>query len=195
MTQFNPKAWINLERAQLLLLDDHDAGINIMTQIVTAFGVKKFYKCSSLAEAKEIIGSQELHLIFVNANLKESPAYDFISWLRGANLQPNSFTPVVLVTGHTQRSNVERARDCGANVVLAKPVSPQSTLQRITIIAREKRPFVSCSTYVGPDRRFHDIGPPDGRGRRHGDPVEGATPAALNVADEAAQAEGSGEAA
>jgi DNA-binding response OmpR family regulator len=191
VTQFNPKAWINLERARLLLLDDHASAINIMTQIISAFGVKKFYKCGTLDEAKEIIVSEELHLIFVNANLKESPAYDFISWLRGANLQPNSFTPVVLVTGHTQRSSVERARDCGANIVLAKPVSPASTLERITLLAREKRPFVSCSTYIGPDRRFHDIGPPDGKGRRHTDAIE----AVAAPTDGAVVDEGSGEAA
>jgi DNA-binding response OmpR family regulator len=195
VTQFNPKAWINLERAQLLLLDDHATGINIMTQIVTAFGVKRFYKCVSMEEAKEIVGTEEIHLIFVNANLKESPAYDFISWLRAANLQPNSFTPVVLVTGHTQRSNIERARDCGANIVLAKPVSPTSTLERITLIAREKRPFVSCSTYIGPDRRFHDIGPPNGRGRRHNDPIEAPAVVSPDGTGEADSPKGEGEAA
>ncbi len=180
MAQFNPKQWINLERAKLLLLDDHASGVNIMTQIITAFGVKRFYKCSGVDEAREVIGTEELHLILVNANLKETPAYDFITWLRGANIQPNSFTPVILITGHTQRHNVERARDCGANIVLAKPVSPTSTLERIMLIAREKRPFVSCNTYVGPDRRFHDIGPPNGKGRRHNDPIEAASaPAAV----------------
>jgi DNA-binding response OmpR family regulator len=198
VAQFNPKAWINLERAQLLLLDDHASGMNIMSQIISAFGVRRFYKCGGVEEAKEIIGTQELHLILVNANLKESPAYDFIAWLRGANLQPNSFTPVVLVTGHTQRSNIERARDCGANIVLAKPVSPASTLERITLIAREKRPFVSCATYTGPDRRFHDIGPPDGKGRRHNDPAEWPSNASTDV-DESAegplQSPGDGQAA
>jgi DNA-binding response OmpR family regulator len=193
VSQFNPKAWINLERAKLLLLDDHVTGVNIMTQIITAFGVKRFYKCSNVAEAQEILATEEIHLILVNANLKESPAYDFIAWLRGSNNPPNSFTPIILVTGHTQRSNIERARDCGANIVLAKPVSPASTLDRITLIAREKRPFVSCASYVGPDRRFHDIGPPEGRGRRHNDPVE--WPVTSESGETSDQPVGDGEAA
>ncbi len=175
MAKFDPKAWINLEKAKVLLLDDHAEGGNILAQIVMGFGVRRFMRCGTVAEAQEVCVNTELHLLLVNANLRESPAFEFIDWLRRANLQPNSFTPVVLITGHTQRSAVEKARDCGANIVLAKPVSPLSLLERIIWIAREKRPFVSCGTYTGPDRRFHDTGPPAGvSGRRYNDPPEGA---------------------
>src|SRR4051794_19560043 len=107
------KAWINLEKAQLMLLDDHVEGMNMLVQIVTAFGVKRYHRCKSTDEAKMIAGQGEVHLILINANLKESNSYEFISWLRAAGLQPNSFAPIVLITGHTQRSNVEFARDCG----------------------------------------------------------------------------------
>ena len=175
MAKFDPKAWINLEKARVLLLDDHAEGGNILAQIVMGFGVKRITRSTSVAEAQELVNAAEFHIIMVNANLRESPAFEFIDWLRRAGLQPNSFTPVILITGHTQRSAVERARDCGANIVLAKPVSPQSLLERIIWIAREKRPFVNCDTYMGPDRRFHDTGPPAGMtGRRHNDPAEGA---------------------
>jgi len=170
MAKLNEAAWINLDRAQLLLLDDHTDGLNILVQIITAFGARRFHRCKSNEEAKEVAAQSELHLIVINANLKESNAYEFITWLRQANLQPNSFTPTILVTGHTQKSNVELARDCGANSVIAKPVSPNAMLERILWIAREKRPYVKCATYVGPDRRFHDTGPPEGMvGRRYND--------------------------
>src|SRR5665213_2141524 len=124
MAKFDPKAWINLEKAKVLLLDDHAEGGNILAQIVMGFGVRRFMRCGSVAEARE-------------------------------------------VCNHTERGAVERARDCGSNIVLAKPVSPQSLLERIIWIAREKRPFVNCGSYMGPDRRFHDTGPPAGvQGRR-----------------------------
>ena len=175
MAKFDPKAWINLEKARVLLLDDHAEGGKILAQIVMGFGVKRIVRSASAAEAQELVSASEFHIIMVNANLHESPAFEFIDWLRRAGLQPNSFTPVILITGHTQRSQVERARDCGANIVLAKPVSPVSLLERIIWIAREKRPFVNCDTYMGPDRRFHDTGPPAGVvGRRHNDPPEDA---------------------
>ncbi len=185
MSKFDPKAWINLEKAQLLLLDDHIEGTIVLAQIASAFGVRKFFKAKSIDEAKEIALHEELHLILANANLKSSSAYDFIHWLRRAKIEPNSFTPIILITGHTQLSNIRRARDCGANFVMAKPVSPAALLERIGFVAREKKPFVSCGDYLGPDRRFHDVGPPPGiAGRRHDD-----------KALEMDEAEGDGEAA
>ena len=169
----DPKAWINLERAQLLLLDDHAEGLKILVQIVSAFGVKRYHRCRLSDEAKVVASQHELHLILINANLKESSGYEFMSWLRGANLQPNSFAPVILLTGHTQKSNVERARDCGANFIITKPVSPAIILQRILYVARDRRPYIKCGDYIGPDRRFRDVGPPPNMaGRRHNDTAE-----------------------
>jgi len=42
-------------------------------------------------------------------------------------------------------------------------------LERIVWVAKEGRPFLFSGTYVGPDRRFRDGGPPDGIGRRRED--------------------------
>ena len=173
MSKFDPNAWINLEKARLLLLDDHIEGANILSQIVWAFGVRRFQACQSADQAKEFASQGDLHLVLANANLKQSSAYDFIHWLRRSKIQPNSFAPVILITGHSQMSNIKRARDCGANFVMAKPVSPAGVLQRIGFVARERKPFVSCDTYLGPDRRIRDLGPPVGlSGRRYDDSTD-----------------------
>jgi len=170
MATLDTKSWINLERVQLLLFDDHAEGASILSQIVGALGVRHSYRCTTLAEAQQIISEREIQLIMVNANLKSSNAYDFIEWLRRADIQPNSYAPTILVTGHTQRSNVERARDCGTNSIVAKPVSPLAVLQRIVWVAKEKRSYVQTDAYVGPDRRFRKDGPPDDMfGRRYND--------------------------
>lgn len=180
MTNIDPKAWINFDRARLLLLDDHPQGASILTQIIRAFGVTQFIPCATIAEARQTVLEHELHLILVNANLKEPGVYEFVNWLRRYDQPPNCFAPVILIAGHTQKSNVERARDSGANVIMAKPVSPASVLERVLWASREKRPYVKCATYAGPDRRFKDLGPPEGvTGRRYDDPSEAeATPEA-----------------
>jgi hypothetical protein len=77
---------------------------------------------------------------------------------------------MVIITGHTPQSQVTVARDCGVNFVVAKPLVPAVLLQRFHWIARERRKFVECAAYVGPDRRFKRQGPPpDIEGRRHDD--------------------------
>ena len=170
---------INFSQVRILLLDDHNTGSSILIQIVRAFGANKITHCTSIADAQTHIQENEFHLVLINSNLKEAGVYDFVHWLRRYDVPPNCFASVVLIAGHTPRSSVERARDSGANVVMAKPVSPMSVLERLIWTAREKRNYVKCGSYVGPDRRFQNLGPPSGLpGRRLDDQPSSAEPAA-----------------
>lgn len=175
MANIDRKTRINLSKTRILLLDDHTYGGAIPAQMLMGLGARRFIRCTSLEEAQGRVVQDEFQLFIVNANLRSALAFDFINWLRHADLQPNSFAPVILVTGHTQRSLVEKARDCGANAVMAKPVSPQAVLERIMWVASEKRRFVQCGSYLGPDRRFRKKRPAGAAtGRRSHDPSEDA---------------------
>ena len=82
-------------------------------------------------------------------------------------MTPTAFVPVILTSAHISARDVARARDCGANIIVIKPLSPANLLQRITWVAREQRIFVETASYVGPDRRVRNLGPPEGlKGRR-----------------------------
>jgi DNA-binding NarL/FixJ family response regulator len=186
MASVDESSRINFAQVRILLLDDHTVGSGILIQIVRAFGANNIVHCTSIAEAKKSVEEHEFHLVLINSNLRESGVYDFIHWLRRYDVPPNCFASVVLIAGHTPRSNVERARDAGANVIMAKPVSPLSVLERLMWTAREKRNYVKCATYVGPDRRFQNLGPPpDLSGRRLDDqtaPDEPVTGGPQNIA-------------
>lgn len=166
------KSWINLERVSLLLVDDSALGVDILRQLFAGFGVRHAMRCSSAEEAQELIKTTEFDLIVSNDILPDMSGYDLIHWLRRAGLEPNSFTPAIIVSSHTRRSDVGRARDCGANFVIAKPISTRVLLERVMWVAREKRPFVDAGDYIGPERRFHDEGVPKSGGRRRGDPAK-----------------------
>jgi DNA-binding response OmpR family regulator len=58
------------------------------------------------------------------------------------------------MTSDTRESTIKTARDVGANMVVAKPMSPSSLYDRLSWIAFNPRNFVDAPTYFGPDRRF-----------------------------------------
>ncbi|MFC7049592.1 response regulator [Emcibacter nanhaiensis] len=62
-------------------------------------------------------------------------------------------TPVILCTAFTERLNVCRARDLGANEILAKPVSPDQILVKLACALFKQREFIQAPGYVGPCRR------------------------------------------
>lgn len=165
------RARFNLERAAVLLLDDTPMGMSILVQIVTGLGAKMLYRCTSVEAAQEVAAQHEIDLAIVDAMAPEGKGYDFVEWLRREAQEPNCYTPVLITTAHTPTSDIVRARDCGGHFIIKKPIAPIVMLERIIWVAKAGRPFLFTGSYVGPDRRFRDDGPPDGVGRRREDLV------------------------
>jgi DNA-binding response OmpR family regulator len=158
-------------------LDDTPLGMSILVQIVTGLGAKLLYRCTSVEAAQEVAAQHEIDLAIVDAMAPEGKGYDFVEWLRREAQEPNCYTPTLITTAHTPASDIVRARDCGGHFIIKKPIAPIVMLERIIWVAKAGRPFLFTGTYVGPDRRFRDDGPPDGVGRRREDLVKAAASA------------------
>jgi len=167
---FSKSERVNLSAAEVLLACGDLQGLNIMCEMFAGFGVHSPRRCQTMEEAKAVVQERAINLIVVDAALGDADGHEFISWLRRAELDPNSFAPVILVTGHTKSSQVCRGRDAGASFVVAKPAAPMVMMQRIVWLMNDQRKFVSSPGYCGPDRRVKALGPPVGmKGRRHDD--------------------------
>ena len=158
----DPAIRINLERSVVLLVDDNPQALEALSGMVRGFGVRKQFKCKSGAEAMHIVKTQELDLIVIDSAMPDMDGYDFVRWLRREAAPEVQFTPVIMLTGHAARSMVEKSRDSGANSVMARPFTPEILLQRIFWVAKDERQMVKADSYIGPDRRFKNLGPPLG---------------------------------
>lgn len=182
----SPRTPINLEKVSALLVDDNAQALDILSQVVSGFGVRTITRCESGEDAQAALRRATFDLIIADVHMPGMDGYELIAWLRREGPQPNRFAPVLLVTGHTRQNEVVKARDCGANFIVAKPLTPKVMLERIVWVAREDRMFIEAPHYVGPDRRFRRLGPPAGMdGRRSDDlPVELGDAQAPNLSDD-----------
>lgn len=163
---------VNLRDATVLCVDDNPHGLDILSQMLMGFGVTNILRADTGDAFKTVVAELPCDLILINAAIDDNAGFELVRWMRKLNLEPERFTPVIVLSGYTVRSQVAAARDCGANFVVSKPVSPGVLLDRINWIARHKRLFVEGDTYVGPDRRFKNEGLPEGvEGRRSTDAV------------------------
>lgn len=171
MTGKAEAARLNLSKATVLLLQNNQTELDILGQVFIGFGVKAIRKCLSLNEADDCIKHGILFdLIIVDCDMPGGAGFDFVTRLRRMEDNDNRLTPIMLVSGHTVPSSISKARDCGANFVVAKPITPKTMFDRVMWLAREERQFVVTDTYAGPDRRHKTFGPPAGtKGRRHDD--------------------------
>jgi len=165
-----PSDRVNLAHVTVLLIDDNLQALDILSSIVQGFGVKEQIRCSSAIEASGVVKKRPVDLILVDCAMPEMDGYDFIRWLRREGPAPTRQTPVIMLTGHAAASKVHKSRDCGASFIVTKPLTPAVLLQRIVWLSTDEREFIQSETYVGPDRRVRNMGPPlNVPGRRKGD--------------------------
>ena len=152
-----------------MIVDDNQQSLDILVGVLTSFGLRNLVRKATAEEAQDELKFHQVDLILTNAQLPEMDGYDLVRWLRRESDEANRMTPAIIVTAHTRRAHVEKARDCGANFIVTKPISPTVMLERILWVARGDRLFIECNSYIGPDRRWRNQGPPvefpDGRRR------------------------------
>ncbi|NQE63535.1 response regulator [Caulobacter sp. RHG1] len=181
-----PSTRINLERATVLVLDDNGPSLDILSQVVSGFGVKQLFRAESVMDAQALIRTKTFDVIISDVQMPVTDGIEFLEWLRKDGGEANRYIPVILLTGHTRTSQIFKLRDAGSNYVVAKPLTPKVLLERIFWVAREERAFIECDSYIGPDRRFKHEGPPPGTdGRRKDDlPAEVGDAQTPNMSDD-----------
>lgn len=164
-----PSDRINLTQAQVLLVDPQAESLTVLVEMFAGFGVHAPNCCRSAEETQAFLAERRADLMVVDSALPDNGGHDLIKWIRWSE-GPGRNVPIILLCGHTRASDIGRARDCGANFVVRKPVLPLVLLQRIMWVSKESRDFIEAPNYRGPDRRVRAMGPPAGtRGRRKDD--------------------------
>jgi DNA-binding response OmpR family regulator len=161
---------LNLSKTVVLIVQNNQSELDILGQVFIGFGVKAIRKYLSLQDAEEVARRVDFDLIVVDGDFEDGAGFAFVERLRREREGRNRLAPVMLVAGHTPTSQIYRARDCGANFVVAKPITPKVLFDRILWLVQDSREFVESDGYVGPDRRHKAFGPPPGvKGRRKDD--------------------------
>jgi DNA-binding response OmpR family regulator len=158
---------LNFNGVTALLVEGDRHSVSLLSEILRRFGLDNQYCVETGAEAKAHMQRITVDFFFCEAVLPDMDGLDLVRWVRRS--APVPYIPVVVLTGYSRVDAVVGARDAGANLVVKKPLSPQVLFDRLAWMGLGTRKFIETETYVGPDRRFKSIGPPDGLGRRSTD--------------------------
>jgi CheY-like chemotaxis protein len=161
----------SFDHLKALVVDDNAHMRTLLRSLLQALGLSQIYE--AVDGARGFAEMRERRPDFVLTDLSMSPVdgIEFTRLVRFGQDSPNPYVPIIMVTGHTERQRVLAARDAGVNEFLAKPITAQNILLRITEIVERPRPFVRCDNYFGPDRRRRRDDSYAGRLRRRDDQV------------------------
>ncbi|MBL4721018.1 MAG: response regulator [Alphaproteobacteria bacterium] len=143
----------NLERLNVLLVEDDQAMRALVRDILFAFNIENVATASDGSRAYAELRHFPADFVITDWPMDPLDGIEFTKMVRTAADSPNPFVPIIMLTAHTQRNRILEARDCGVTEFLAKPVTANSLYSRIVGIIEDPRPFVRTSSYFGPDRR------------------------------------------
>jgi CheY-like chemotaxis protein len=167
MARFN----INLRDLVILVADPSSYMSMLIHSMLRGFGSNKVLEARSSTNVLQVLTNQKIDILICDSRLPPHGGLPLTRAIRRKQDNANRTIPILVMTSDGRETTVKLARDAGANMVIAKPMSPGSLYDRLAWIAFNPRQFVDTPTYFGPDRRFKIEGYPGGVGRRKGDKV------------------------
>ena len=144
---------LDLSDLSILIVDDYTPMRAILRVMLKALGVRDIGEASDgLTAIDEMMG---FHADIVVADYRMVPmdGVDLTFRIRDGDAGIDPFTPVIMVSGHSEKSRIYRARDAGVTEFLVKPISVTFLYYRLRAVIEDPRPFIRSPDFFGPDRR------------------------------------------
>lgn len=138
---------------QVLLVDDNAHMRAIASAILRSAGVRRIHDVDDGAEALKTLHDLPIDLAIVDFNMFPLDGVEFTRMVRNSPDSANPYLPIIMMTGHSERSRVQEARDAGVTEFVVKPITAKAMLDRIHAVIFHPRPFVKTDDYFGPCRR------------------------------------------
>ena len=157
----------------VLIIDDNRYTLSMLREMLRWLNVRNVNFAKNGKEALSI--KVETDLVFCDLHMEPISGMEFTNLVRGNKTAYSKTTPIIMLTGHTERERVIHARDIGSSLYLAKPISVRRLYQAITQIIDSSQSFIETDSYIGPDRRRRTVpleNLEDVLEDRRGEPVE-----------------------
>src|SRR5215467_9071026 len=144
---------IDFNKLRFLVVDDNLHMRRILRTLLHGFGARDGIEAEDGAGGLEGFSEGSPDIVFLDWEMPIFDGLELIQMIRQPGGNSNPFVPIIMLTGHSQRTRVTAALDPGITEFLDKPISAKALYHRVYSVATHPRPFIKTATYFGPDRR------------------------------------------
>jgi len=121
---------------RVLVVDDQEEMVDLLSRMLRRLGFNDILFANSAAEAEEFFGNNRFHLILTDYSMKGNTGLDLTRKLRQGSVAwvTRRDVPIIMVTGHGERSYVLAAKEAGVNAFLVKPVDIGQMEEKIGVL-------------------------------------------------------------
>jgi two-component system, chemotaxis family, chemotaxis protein CheY len=163
---------INLRDLSILIADPSPYLRTILLGMLRGFGAGKMIEADDAEAVLKALSGNRIDVLLCDGGLPPEGGFALTRKIRRNTDSEHRTMPILLMTSDPREAIVKQGRDAGANMVVAKPLSPANLYDRLAWVAFNPRQYIDTEGYFGPDRRFKDTGGPNGIGRRRSDAIE-----------------------
>src|SRR6476620_9707940 len=129
-------------RIKVLVVDDEYYSRKVIRTLLMAVGVDQIQEASNGVSGLEAIQAHSPDIVLLDWEMPGMDGAEFMRKVRSPETFPNPGVPIIMLTGHGERSRVMEAVNLGVHEFLLKPVSSTALLTRILGVLTTPRPMV-----------------------------------------------------
>jgi CheY-like chemotaxis protein len=151
--QSNPRIDALIKPAKVLIVDDEYYTRKVIRTLLMAVGVVHIHDAVDGPSGLDAIKSIAPDVVLLDWEMPGMDGAEFTRRVRQPSTFPYPNVPIIMLTGHGERSRVLEAMRLGVHEFLLKPVSSSALLARIVSVLSKPRAMVRRGDYYGPEPR------------------------------------------
>jgi CheY-like chemotaxis protein len=138
---------------RVLVVDDEYYTRKVIRTLLLSLGTSKIDEARDGADGLAAIRSHAPDVVLLDWEMPGMDGVEFVRQVRSPATFPLPNVPIIMLTGHGERSRVIEAVRTGVHEFLLKPVSANALQARILSVITKPRSMVRRGDYYGPEPR------------------------------------------
>lgn len=128
----------DMSNLHVLVVEDDVLSRNLIVAILNELETGKISLALNGFEALSVLmeATWKVDVILLDLEMPRLNGYEFIKKLRHEHRPPIARTPVVVISGHSEKKAFDRTYELGVDLYLVKPITKEQVLTRINAAVR-----------------------------------------------------------
>ena len=133
-------AAVDISKLHILVVDDDVFARDLIIRILKEIDTGQISSADNGYEALTVLQEDQwrVDVILLDLEMPRMNGYEFIKKLRNEFEPPLSETPVIVISGHSDKQALDRTNELGVGLFLLKPITIDQVVTRINAAMRQK---------------------------------------------------------
>ena len=133
-------AAVDISKLHILVVEDDVFARDLIIRILKEIDTGQISSADNGYEALTVLQEDQwrVDVILLDLEMPRMNGYEFIKELRNEFEPPLSETPVIVISGHSDKQALDRTNELGVGLFLLKPITIDQVVTRINAAMRHK---------------------------------------------------------